>query len=154
MDDVMALKSVPLFAELHKPELERLASLVRRETFGPGDRIFCEGDPGRAMYFVESGRVRISKELPGMGEEALAILGPGSVFGEMAVLEHTNRSATAVAHEEVVLLAIDAEAFENLLFVDKELAYYVLRAMTRTLAGRLRDTNEKLMTVFLMAQFC
>lgn len=154
MDDVVALKSIPLFAELHKPELERLASLVRRETYQNGEKIFAEGDAGTAMYFIESGRVRISKELPGMGEEALAILGAGSVFGEMAVLEKAHRSATAVAHEEVRLLTIDADAFDNLLFVDKELAYYVLRNMTRTLASRLRDTNEKLMTVFMMAQFC
>jgi len=154
VDDVVALKSVPLFSDLREPELARLASLVRRETYENGEKIFGEGDAGSAMYFIESGRVRISKELPGMGEEALAILGAGSVFGEMAVLEKTYRSATAVAHETVELLAIDAEAFENLLFVDKELAYYVLRAMTRTLASRLRDTNEKLMTVFLMAQFC
>jgi CRP-like cAMP-binding protein len=89
-----------------------------------------------------------------MGEEALAILAPGAVFGEMAVLERARRSADAVAHEDVEALVLDADAFENMLFVDKELAYYVLRAMTRTLAGRLRDTTEKLMTVFVMAQFC
>ena len=154
MEDLVTLKAIPLFTDLHKPELERIATLVRHESFPKGARIFAEGDRGDSMFFIESGRVRISKEMPGMGEEALAILGAGSVFGEMAVLDKSLRSATAVAHEDVSLLVIDAEGFENLLFVDKELAYYVLRATNRTLAGRLRDTTEKLMTVFLMAQFC
>ena len=153
MDDVGKLRAIPLFTELRTDALERLAGVARHESHPKGARVFAEGEPGQSMYFIEAGRVRISKELPGMGEEALAILGPGSVFGEMAVLDGSRRSATAIVHEDVELLVIDGEAFDRLLSVDKELAYVVLRAMTRTLAGRLRETTDKLMTVFLMSQF-
>jgi len=154
MDDTARLRSFPLFADLGERELATLASVTRRQSFDDGERVFSEGEPGRAMYLVEGGRVRISKTLPGMGEEALAILGPGSVFGEMAVLDGSPRSADAIVHEHAEVLVLDRDALHGLFAADHELAYHVLSAMVRTVAGRLRDMNEKLVTVFLLARFC
>ena len=79
-----------------------------------------------------------------MGEEALAVLGPGQVFGEMALLDESPRSADAKVHETCDLLSISRDAFDDLLFLNKPLAYEVLWSIVRMLLGRLRQTNDKL----------
>ncbi len=80
----------------------------------------------------------------GMGEEALAILRAGAHFGEMALIDDVPRSAHAIAHEGVRLLSIRKEDLEDLLFVDRDLAYELLWNFVRTLSARLRETNDKM----------
>ena len=99
---------------------------------------------GDKLFVLVEGRVRISREVAGMGEEALAVLGPGEVFGEMALFDESARSADARAHERCRLLVINKEAFDDLLFVEKDLAYEVLWSCVRILAARIRDSNDKL----------
>ncbi len=64
------------------------------------------GTPATKLYLILEGKVRISRDVPGMGEEALAVLGPGQIFGEMALLDESPRSADARVHERCQLLAI------------------------------------------------
>lgn len=148
------LARVPLFEGLSQAQLKTLAGVCETERVARGKYVFREDEPGASMYVVVEGRIRISRQLPGMGEEALAILGPGAAFGEMAVVEDGLRSADAIAHEgEAVLLRIGRDPLDQLLFTDKELAYSVLWALVRTLSGRLRDTNEKMKALFAMSKF-
>ena len=89
--------------------------------------------------------MRISRNVPGMGEEALAVLRAGTYFGEMALIDDFPRSApTRIAHEECRLFVIRKEDLEDLLFVDRDLAYELLWSFVRTLSGRLRETNDKM----------
>ena len=88
-----------------------------------------------------------------MGEEALAVLESGDVFGEMALLDDAPRSADAHAHEACVLLSITKERFEDLLFLHKDLAYEVLWNVIRTLIRRLRATNDKLTFLSITDRF-
>ena len=138
------LGRVPLFAGLTVPALELVGRVATEEAYPRATRIFEHGDVGEKLYVIVKGRVRISRMIPGMGEEALAILDPGSVFGEMALLDDAPRSADAWAHESCELLAISRESFEDLLFLHKDLAYEVLWSMVRILTSRLRETTEKL----------
>jgi CRP-like cAMP-binding protein len=138
------LSRVPLFAGLTAPALEIVARVASEESFRRGERIFAHGEVGEKLFVISAGRVRISREIAGMGEEALAILEPGAVFGEMALLDDSPRSADAWAHESCTLLAISRESFEDLLFLHKDLAYEVLWSMVRLLTSRLRETTEKL----------
>lgn len=109
-----------------------------------GEYIFREGDPGGSLYLILEGAVRISREVGGMGEEALTVLRAGEAFGEMALIDATPRSADAKAHERSRLLVVTREALEEVLFLRKDLAYEVLWNFVRILTGRLRDTNEKM----------
>ncbi len=127
-----------------EPALGLIAAVTEQESYPAGERIFRHGDAGDRLYVIAEGRVRISRDIPGMGEEALAILGEGAVFGEMALLEDTPRSADAWVHESCTVLAIRREAFEDLLFLHKNLAYEVLWSMVRILSARLRETTDKL----------
>ena len=141
---VEQLTKVPFFEGLTTEALEMIADVTREESYARGPRIFQYGDLGDKLYILVEGKVRISREVGGMGEEALAVLGPGDIFGEMALLDEAPRSADAVAHESCRLLVITKDAFDDLLFLHKDLAYEVLWSCVRMLGGRLRETNDKL----------
>ncbi|MBN2359464.1 MAG: cyclic nucleotide-binding domain-containing protein [Deltaproteobacteria bacterium] len=145
------LQCVPIFASLERAQLAQLVALATEERYGVGHHIFAEGDRGTKLYLLLDGRVRISKFIPGIGEEALAILNAGSYFGEMALIDQSPRSAHAIAHSDVVLGAIESSAFEQLLFVNRDLAYDVLWNFVRTLSARLRETNDKIKSFFAMS---
>jgi len=138
------LAKVPFFDGLTVEALAMIAHVTTEESYAYGTKIFAYGDPGDKLYIVVEGKVRIFREVGGMGEEALAVLGAGEVFGEMSLLDESTRSAGALAHEKCKLLVITKDAFDDLLFLHKDLAYEVLWACVRMLASRLRETNDKL----------
>jgi len=143
--DLLAqLSGIELFSGLKPVALDLVARIATEETFKRGDKIFRHGDPGEKLYLILEGKVRISREVPGMGEEALAVLGPGQLFGEMALLDESPRSADANVHETCRLLAVPRDAFDDLLFLNKDLAYEVLWSIVKMLLRRLRETNDKL----------
>jgi CRP/FNR family cyclic AMP-dependent transcriptional regulator len=138
------LSKVHMFEGLQPAYLKRIAAIGAREQHQYGTTIFSEGAVGDKMYLILSGAVRISREVSGMGEEALAILRPGNYFGEMALIDDSPRSADAIAHETSEVFVIRKEDLEDLLFVDRDLAYDLLWNFVRTLSGRLRETNDKM----------
>ena len=150
---VAQLGKVPLFAGLTPVALELVSRIATEESHALGTKIFQHGDPGDKLYIILEGKVRISREVPGMGEEALAVLGPGAVFGDMALLDEAPRSADARVHERCRVLALPKDAFEDLLFLNKELAYEVLWSVIRMLTGRLRETNDKLTFLTVTGKF-
>jgi CRP-like cAMP-binding protein len=147
------LRSVELFAGLKDRALERVASIAHEEAHAKNTSIFQHGDVGDKVYLILEGKVRIGRQVPGIGEEALAVLGPGQVFGEMALLDEATRSADAIAHDRCKLLAIAKEDLDDLLFQDKELAYEVLWSTVHMLVGRLRSTNDKLTLLGVSGRF-
>jgi len=138
------LKKVPLFESLSAPELEKIEKISTLEAFARDAVIFKEGDLGDRCYVITNGDVRISKFIPNIGEEALAVLKPGDYFGEMALIDNYPRSAHAIANTDVVVLAINKADLDKMLIMDRELGYKLLWAFTKTLSKRLRETNEKL----------
>jgi CRP-like cAMP-binding protein len=138
------LARVPFFDGLTREALTMFASVTAEESHATGTKLFQYGDPGDKLFIILEGKVRISREVAGMGEEALAVLGPGEVFGEMSLLDESPRSADARVHERCRMLIITKEAFDELLYQQKELAYEVLWNCVRILSARLRETNEKL----------
>jgi CRP-like cAMP-binding protein len=141
---IEVLAQIPMFAGLSDAHLERVAAIGAEEDHPLGTTLFAEGDPGTKFYVVLSGAVRVSRMVPGMGEEALAILKPGAYFGEMALIEDAPRSAHALVHEHARLFVIAKQDLEELLFVDRELAYELLWNLVRTLSRRLREANDKM----------
>jgi CRP/FNR family transcriptional regulator, cyclic AMP receptor protein len=138
------LQKVPLFENLSVPEMEKIQKVVRRETHAKDTVMFFEGDPGNSCYVITRGEVRISKLIPNIGEEALAILKPGDYFGEMALIDNFPRSAHAIANTDIEVLVLDKRDLHKILIMEKDLGYKLLWAFTRTLSKRLRETNEKM----------
>lgn len=147
------LKKVALFEGLTPGQLRKIAAIADERSYPASEFIFREGDHGQEMFVVGEGKVRISKNVPGIGEEALAILEPGKYFGEMAVIEDSPRSADAIAHISCKLWVIERDKLEQLMFTDKDLAYTLLWTFVRTMSGRLRDANERIKAFFAFSRF-
>jgi CRP-like cAMP-binding protein len=114
--------------------------------------LFREGDAGDALYVIARGRVRISRRIAG-GEEALAILGPGEIFGEMAILDPSaaGRSADARAHEDALLLTLTRARFEGLEKSDPDGSADLSALLCRLAARRCVETAERLARWRIMA---
>lgn len=149
--ELAALKKVALFDSLLPEHLKLVAGIVEERAVPPSTKIFADGDPADRFYFIVAGKVRVSKQIPGMGEEALAILEPGDYFGEMALIDDAPRSADAITNTTATLGSISKQSFEDLLFMHKDLAYELLWTFVRTLSARLRESNEKMRAFLVMA---
>ena len=151
--DLSLIKNAAIFADLDDDELERVAEICKEQQFKFGKTIFKEDEPGNRLFIIAEGEVRISRNVPGSGEEALAVLKPGACFGEMAVLDRSARSTDAIANTDCVLLTITRSDFEMLLDFDRDLGYKILWSVTRLLCGRLRVTNDNLRSFLAMSMF-
>lgn len=147
------LKQVVIFRDLEDAELALIAEVCKEEEFLAGECIFREGENGNRLYLIVSGEVRISRDVPGSGEEALAILKPGAMFGEMAVFDRSERSTDAFSNGGTVALTISRADFEMLLEFNRDLAYKVLWSVVRVLSSRLRSTNDSLRSFLAMSMF-
>jgi CRP/FNR family cyclic AMP-dependent transcriptional regulator len=152
-DTIALLKNVAIFKALDDSEIAEIAEICREEKFVSGEYIFREGEHGNRLYLIGDGEVRISRDVPGSGEEALAILKPGALFGEMAVFDRSERSTHAISHGGTTVLTIARPDFEMALDFNREIAYKVLWAVTRVLSGRLRNTNDSLRSFLAMSMF-
>jgi CRP/FNR family cyclic AMP-dependent transcriptional regulator len=102
-------------------------------SFATGATIFAAGDKGDAMYVVRTGEVVIER-----GGQVMETLGPGGIFGEMALIDGSPRSATARAKTDCVVAPINEKSF---LFLVHETPFFAIAVM-RTLAERLRRMNQ------------
>lgn len=112
------------------------------ETYAAGTVLFREGDAGKHMYVIQSGRVQLTRRVRGR-EVHLATLPTGELFGEMAIINNQPRSATAQVIEEAHLLVLDARTFEAMIRGNAEIAI----RMIKKLAGRLAQANAQVETL-------
>jgi len=120
------LKKVHLFETLTTAELEKIDGISRVESIAKDTVIFKEGDVGDRCYVITHGAVRISKFIPHIGEEALAVLKPGDCFGEMALIDTFPRSAHAIANTDAALLTINKTELDKILIMDRDIGYKLL----------------------------
>jgi len=147
------LAQIDLFSGIGAAHLRRVVDIGVEEQYKTGATIFSEGSPGDKFYLIMEGAVRISRFVPGMGEEALAVHRGGNYFGEMSLIDDAPRSATAVCHEKCRLFVVNRRDLEDLLFVDRDLAYELLWNWVRTLSRRLRATNDKMTFLATTSKF-
>ena len=126
-------------------------------TFENNEIIFCEHEPGDTFYLIKSGRVKLVKN-SGEVERALDILQPSEMFGEMAILDNSPRTATAIAMDKVVVLEFNAQNFEILVLGNPQIAFKLLRLFAKRVYDSKRrfmiltlpDPQAKIADVFLM----
>jgi CRP-like cAMP-binding protein len=151
--DKALVKQAAIFKDLEDDELQRIVEICKEQQFKFGQTVFNEGDPGNRLFIIAEGEVRISRQVPGSGEEALAVLKKGACFGEMSVFDRSERSTDAIANTDTTLVTITRNDFEMLLDFDRDLAYKVLWGVVRLLSERLRVTNENLRSFLAMSMF-
>ncbi len=140
------LESVPLFGQLPPEELAAFASLMRERTYPKGSVIVFEDDPGDALYLVAAGQVKVVLIGEDGREVILSVLGEGSFFGEMALLDDQPRSAHVIAMADSTLLLLRRDDFQARLRQSPAVAISLLAE----LSGRLRQADEKIGALVLL----
>jgi signal transduction histidine kinase len=144
----MTLESIKLFAELAPADLDFVRKLTREISFKTDEPIFKQGDPGDGIYFVKDGLVQISAVVPHGDLRVLSRIGPGELFGEMAVFDNQPRSASATAESPTTVYFLGREqawaAFER--------SPKLSAAMVREISRRLRDFNQTYMREVLESE--
>lgn len=140
------LQRVALFRNMPPEMLRQLATHLQQVSFRSGRDIFHEGDPGSAMFIVLSGTVRIYIPSASGRDVVLAVHRDGDIFGEMALLDHGPRSASAQTIEPAQMLRLNASDFDSVLEDHPEAA----RAIIEVLVERLRQTNQSIQDAYLL----
>ena len=137
MDRLVALRGVPLFAELATEDLESISAVTSLRRFEPGEVVFAQGDPGEEMLVVVAGGAEVSRR-DGDGRRPIATVGAGAVVGELAILRRHTRSADVIAGDEGLMgIVIDAGTFERMIEERPRIAFSLLA----TMADRLAETS-------------
>lgn len=138
--------------QLSQMEINFLSTLSQELQFRAGETIFREGDPGDRLFVVLDGKVRISKDVPGAGEEALSFLERGAYFGEMGLIDDRPRSADARAHAGgAVVLAIPKNVVDGILHQRGISSIRLLTLLSNLIAKRLRETDDKIVGWFVLS---
>ena len=134
------LRSSPLLRSLPPAALRRVLRIARWREFPAGTDVFSKADQASHLFIIGSGRVKIYSASACKKRKTFAYLGVGKFFGEMALLEGRERSASAQAVEPTKLLLIHKRDFKRMLLNDPKLAVTLLH----TLCDRLRRANEEI----------
>lgn len=137
------LRRIPLFEDLKDRQLSHVLQHLYQKEYQSGEFLFEEGDIGRALFIVESGKVELTKKTPDGKSKSLAVVGPGSFFGEMALLEEMPRSASAAALEPSRLHLFYKSKLEAFLERDSEAGVVFMSKLSQVLSSRLRASTGK-----------
>ena len=142
MELVDLLKSVELFAGLNQEQLERLAAITRFVEYRDGDVIFARGEQGSTLYVISEGQVEVILAEDPIEAQPAVYLGRGQIFGEMALIDYGERSATIRCGSKSAKVAVlERERFEALCAADTAIGYAVMRNMASDLSFKLRLRN-------------
>jgi CRP-like cAMP-binding protein len=124
---VNLLQRVPLFSDLDRKELERIAASMKERTFAAGDTVTAEGTSGVGFFVIESGEAKVTIH----GEDRRR-LGPGDYFGEVALLNESARTATITAESDLKCYGLTSWEFRPLVETHGSIAWKLLQAMSKT----------------------
>jgi CRP-like cAMP-binding protein len=134
------ISKIPFFAPLQETESEELAEDATMHVFSTGEMIIREGDPGRSVYVILDGRVRVFTRDNGDNELELATLGVGQFFGEMSFISGEPRSSSVVALELSVVVELSYDSMAKVI----EQNQTVKEVLEKYHKFRKKDTLEKL----------
>ena len=138
--DIDVLRRAPLFASLDDQAFAALTEELTEVDLSRGSTLFHEGDPGDQLYFIISGKIKLGRTAPDGRESLVAIMGPGELFGEMALFDPSPRSTSATAVSETRLAGLKHENLKKVIERSPDVSAQLLQALAR----RLRRTNESL----------
>ncbi len=135
VDRLLFVRGVPIFKELRDDFLVRLASIMDELSFPAQQTIFTQGQEGRSLYIVVSGRVRVH-----IGDRDLAYLDKGTTFGEMSLFDAEPRSASVTAIEPCDCLVLTQQQLYDAIDETPGIAVNIIRLLSR----RIRELNQKI----------
>jgi len=135
---------MPIFEGLERDDIKRLEGIVNTVSYSKGQKIVSEGDAANAFFVIASGFASVSIELPRGRPRRLASLGPGSTFGEMALIESGTRTANVFADQPVFAYLFSLDGIRDLSRDRPNILTTILSNITKELAQRLRKANEEI----------
>jgi CRP-like cAMP-binding protein len=138
------LLEAPMFGDLDPTELSEIVHIMPVQRVRDGHAIFREGDSGDAWYVIFEGTAAVFKEDEFSPRRRVATLGARACFGEMAILDHSPRSATIVAEGDCTVFRFPRKEFEQLLAENNLAAYKLIYEMAKVLCVRARVTTAQL----------
>jgi CRP-like cAMP-binding protein len=141
------IRGISLFEGLAPSEIDGVLCVCERVEFAPAACLMRQGQPADSAFILELGSVEITTRLPGGGEAAVATLGPGSVIGEMALLDSGLRSATVVAREPAAGYFLERDGFHMMLAQRNRAAFTIQVRITRSLCQRLRELRARIIAL-------
>lgn len=138
--DLQPLRKIRLFSTLTARELKVVLALRHERHYLAGEIVFDEGDEGQAIYAIADGEVEILRN-DGERSRRLALLGPGEIFGELALLDQAPRAAQARAGSDCRLVVFFRADFMGLLETHPKTASKIALSLARHLGARLRQAN-------------
>lgn len=139
------LRRHPIFCDLDSKAFEQLCRYAKHATFKRGATIYSKGDPGNSLYVVISGTAKMSISSPDGRSAILNLIGPGEIFGEIALLDGRERTADATANTNCEVFMIDRRDFLPFVRSQPELAMKFIEL----LCARLRWTSDQVEEVIL-----
>jgi len=136
-----------LLKDMTPEDLVKVQAIMQKRQYDAGETIFEAGEPGDTVYMIGSGCVSILGSSGTDMDTRFTSLGPGLYFGEMALLERSDRSARAVADEDCELYAIHMDDIEELIQEDVHVGTRLVHAMARGLSQRLRLVSAELSAI-------
>jgi CRP/FNR family transcriptional regulator, cyclic AMP receptor protein len=134
------LKKIPLFQDLSHDTMHRLVTCIEMREVRRRQVIYLPGDPGQAVFFVNGGRVKISKVTRDGKELTLAYRGPGEVFGELVMIDGGPREEMAEAMENALITELERGEFERLVQKEGMIGY----RLAKVIAQRRREVENKI----------
>ena len=138
------IDAIPLFSGIERAGLEGILRIFRPVSIAAAAPLVRQGQSADGAYIIESGSADVITALPGGGEATVASLGPGSVLGEMALLESGTRSATVIAKAPVKGYFVERDSFRMLLAQRERAAFIIQNRITLTLCQRVRELNDRI----------
>lgn len=133
------LRALSLLSTLSPRELKTVDGLLHERSYLKDEVVFDQGEEGQALYIIESGRVLICRQGQPTGGK-IAELGPGRLFGELALLDNSPRAAQARAAENCTLAVLFRADFLGLLETHAVIASKIALQLARHIGQRLRET--------------
>lgn len=141
-DKIKFLKKFPFFQSLNKRQLNEISQLVYERQYQENENLFTVGQPGAALFFIQSGEISIEIHSEDGEAHQLAQLGKYAFVGELALLDESPRSATARAVTPAIVYAFFKTDLDKLLETDPYIAAHVYKSLATIVGARLKATNE------------
>ncbi len=142
-DDLAFFRDVILFHGLSTRQLGRLMQAMQRRTYHAGEELFVEGQIGKAVFIIRSGRVELTRNVGGGDVRTLGLLGAGQIFGELALIEQRERTASATVIDDGAIYLLYTATLESLIRRYPDIGIKLMKNMAIMISALLRKTNRE-----------
>ena len=137
------LQQNKLFDKIPRRKMLHVLETLHEKSYVKGETIFTEGEIGRALFLVVSGRIDLYKNMPDGTQVKVASINPGEFFGEMALIEERPRTTSAVVGEDAKMFLLFKIKLDALLYARPEIGVVISTRLAKIISTRLRETLAK-----------